>query len=301
MSKNILLQKKNNYQINEDVNIILSPELYSARIFDIPIDSAKELKLVIPNFFEEYFNIDGYSFYHIKLDHHKYLCFAYKQSEILEILKQSNIDLKFVKNLYFLQNEIECQENELYEYEDIKYICSENIIVKIPSNIPINQKAKKLEIENISLSKHNIFLNKSSKYIDNKTAYIISFVFIIFALFNFYKMSVLNEQIDKYDKNLDDLKKQYKLPSSMIQTKSIINEYQEIENTNKEYRDAFEYVLNYKHSINTQLKNIEYKNNKILLSFENKNKQQLENYIKKRYKILSSRVVGKNLSIEVKI
>jgi hypothetical protein len=300
MSK-ILLQKENNYTISEEVDIILSAELYSARIFDIPIESSKELKLVIPDFFEEFFNIEGYSFYYVKLSKHKYLCFAYKQDDILEIIKKSNIDLKYVKNIYFLQNELKCENDNVYEYNKTKYICSNDILVKIPDNISVSTKANKIDLNNITLSKHNIFFNKSSKYIENKTAYIISFIFIIFAIFNFYKMSILNTQIDNYDKKLDGLKQKYSIPSSMIQTKAIIGEYEEVKNNYEQYRTALEYILNYNQSINTKLEDIEYKNNKLLITFENKNKEKLEKYIKKRYKIISSHVYNNNLSIEVKI
>ena len=299
--KNILLQKNNKYTINEDINIILSAELYSVRIFDIPIESTTELKLVIPDFFEEYFDITEYSFYHIKLEKHKYLCFAYNQDEILDNLKNSNIDLKFVKNIYFLQNELKYENNNIYKYNEIKYIYKDDLLVKIPSNISLSSVENDIDIDNITLSKHNVFLNKSSKYIDNKSAYVISFILIVFALFNFYKMSVLNNQIDKYDQNLDTLKQKFEIPSSMIQTKSIINEYKSIQNTYKEYLTALEYILNYKQSVNTVLNDVEYKNNKLLISFENKNKNKIESYINKKYKIISSKVYNNILSIEVKI
>ena len=299
--KNILLQKNNKYIINEDINIILSAELYSVRIFDIPIESTKELKLVIPDFFEEYFDITKYSFYYIKLSKHKYLCFAYNQDEILENLKKSNIDLKLVKNIYFLQNELKYENNNIYKYNEIKYIYKDDLLVKVPSNISLDSVENDIDIDNITLSKHNVFLNKSSKYIDNKSAYVISFILIVFALFNFYKMSVLNNQIDKYDQNLDVLKQKFEIPSSMIQTKSIINEYESIGNTYKEYLNALEYILNYKHSVNTVLNDVEYKNNKLLISFENKNKNKIESYINKKYKIISSKVYNNILSIEVKI
>ena len=303
MAKSILLQNNNNYKISEDINIILAPELYSVRIFDIPIESSSELKLVIPDFFEDFFDTEGYSFYHIKLEKHKYLCFAYKQDNILNILEKSNIEIKYVKNIYFLQNELSITNGTLYKYADIQYICTNDIIVKLPSNINIKDNTTDMDVDNINLSKHNIFLNKSSKYIDNKTSYIISFIFIIFALFNFYKMNDINSQRISYEEKLNNLKKQYHVPSSMIQTKSIINEYQTTKDKYLDFLNAFEYLLKYKKKVNSLLKSIEYKNNKIIVVFENKvkNKVKIENYIKRKYKISSSRIYNNNLNIEIKL
>jgi len=301
MAKTVLLQRNNSLNINEEVNIVLSPELYSVRIFDIPIESTKELKLVIPDFFEDFFDIQGYSFYHIKQSKHKYMCFAYKQEEILSIIKKANLELKYVKNIYFLQNELDKFNNTLYEYNENKYICSDNIIVPMPKNINIDFEAESIDIQNIKLSKHNIFLNKSSKYIDNTTAYIISFVFIIFAVFNFYKINDITKQISQNEESFEKLKKTYKIPNSIIQTKSIINEYKEIQNNYSDFLNAFEYVLKYRNNVNILLNNIEYKNNKLIVELENKNKSQIEKYIKRKYKILSSRVFDNRVIIEVKI
>lgn len=304
MSKNILIHNKNNknlFDINEEVNIILCPTLYSARILDIPIESNSELKLVIPSFFEEFFNIEGYSFYHIKLEKHKYMCFAYKQDEILETIKKINLELKYIKKVFFLQNEIDFINNTLYKYNEIKYICTDNIIVPLPKNINIDSNYVEINKDDFRLSKYNIFLNKSSKYIDNKTAYIISSIFIIFALFNFYKININNNQVYGYEKKILKLKEKYKVPSSMIQTKSIINEYENIENKYIKFLNAFEYILKYREVSNAILKSIEYKNNRIILNMENKNKKSIEKYIKRKYKVLNSRTFNDKLIIEIKI
>ena len=304
MSRNVLIQNKNSinlFDVKEEVNIILCPTLYSVRFFDIPIESNSELKLVIPNFFEDFFDIEGYSFYHIKLEKYKYMCFAYKQDEILEILDKINLELKYIKKIYFLQNEINFENNTIYNYKEIKYICSDNIIVPMPKNININSNCTEINTEEFSLSKYNIFLNKSSKYIDNTTAYILSFIFIMFSLFNFYKINANGTEVSIYEQKINSLKQKYNVPSSMIQTKSIINEYKDLENSYIEFLNAFEYILKYRESSNTLLKSIEYKNNRIILNMNNKNKVNIERHIQKKYKILNSRAFNDNLLIEIKI
>ena len=65
------------------VDIILSPEFYWVRIFDIPVKNITQAKNVLPTLFEDIVDsISDLSYQVIKLEDNKYLCFAYINKRI---------------------------------------------------------------------------------------------------------------------------------------------------------------------------------------------------------------------------
>ena len=58
------------------VDIILSPEFYWVRVFKLPVKSITQAKTVIPSLFEDLIvDNDKLSYYIIKIEENKYLCF----------------------------------------------------------------------------------------------------------------------------------------------------------------------------------------------------------------------------------
>jgi len=82
MNNIIFLQKNKSYTINDTINLILSPEFYWVRIFDIPVDSKKEALATLPNLFEDFIVMVGYKFFLQKLSKHNYFGLTYNESEI---------------------------------------------------------------------------------------------------------------------------------------------------------------------------------------------------------------------------
>ena len=102
-----LLHKNSNFVTKGKVDIILSPELYWCKTFSIPITNPKEIKLLLPTYFEDYIEDTTFcSYYFIPLDEPKmYLCFAYKQETIVKAITESGLQLSQVNKIYFAQNE----------------------------------------------------------------------------------------------------------------------------------------------------------------------------------------------------
>ena len=102
-----LLHKNSNFSTKGRVDLILSPDLYWCKTFSIPISDPKEIKLLLPTYFEDYIeDTTNCSYYFISLDEPKmYLCFAYKQDEVVEAITQSGLTLSQVNKIYFAQNE----------------------------------------------------------------------------------------------------------------------------------------------------------------------------------------------------
>ena len=67
------------------VDIILSPEFYWIRIFELPVKNITQAKNVLPTLFEDIVeNTSEHSYQVLKLEENKYLCFAYVNKRIYE-------------------------------------------------------------------------------------------------------------------------------------------------------------------------------------------------------------------------
>ena len=301
MAKTIFLQKDIKFTIdtNEYVNIILSPEFYWVRIFDIPITSQKEALRALPNLFEEFFNTDGYKFYIKKLEDNKYLSFAYSEEEIKSAIKNAGLLIKQVLNIYFAQNEL--NQYPLFKVENRVFGYQDGILVKIPPNLSNGMELQSVDFEALKLSKHSFLINNSSKYIDNKSAYILSTIFILFALVVFAKLFVINSKIDSYPTQIGNIKKEYNLMPTLFQTNSMIKEYIKVENNYKKFRQALEYLIDFKKSFDGILGKIEFKNRVLIIEYLEASKIKVEKFVKKKYKNALVEKLENKIRVRVKL
>lgn len=84
----------------------------------------------------------------------------------------------------------------------------------------------------------------------------------------------------------------------MIQTNSILNSYdKKISNENKK-RKAIAYIFSNK---KFDLKSLDITNNKINLEYLSVNKNEVENFLKKRFKNVSSKINSFTLKVSIKL
>lgn len=295
MTRTVFLQNNLNLTTNENVNIILSPEFYWVRVFDIPIASKKEALNVLPNMFEEFFDIDGYKFYLEKLEDGKYLSFAYSEEKIKQAIKDSGLSLKQVSDIYFAQYEL--QDKNSFCIDGVNYIYQDNILVKIPQNFSLNEEFESVDIDSLKLSKHSFYINQSSKYIDNKSAYILSGLLVLFALVVFSRVYVLNDKSSSYPQQIETIKTQYKLMPTLFQTNSMLKQYKSVSKKYDKTREAIEYSINFKRSFNAVLEKVELKNNQVVVVYQDVQYSKVKNYINKKYK----KAVIEQLSNKIKV
>ena len=258
-NKILFLTKTSKYTYDKKIDIILSPELYWVRIFDIPIKSKKDTLAVVPSFFEDFLDIKSYKFYVIKKEDDKNLCFAYDEKFILKTIRNANINLNQVCNIFFAQNEFENLNS--FKIEDDYFTNQDDILIKLPKEFINLNEIVDFNLDTIKLSKHSISINKTNKYIDNKSIYILSFIFLITSFLNFGKSIVNNNNIDKIIKNQTKITKQYKMLPTMMQTKSVIKTLERKQAQQIKLRDALKKTFNVK---NKKIKKVSFKNNKVI-------------------------------------
>ncbi len=257
-NKIIFLNKVSNYNYDGKVDIVLSPELYWVRVFEIPIKNKSDVLKVVATFFEDFLDIEDYKFYAIKLEDDKYLCFAYLESLISKTVKDSNLKLKQISNIYFAQNEF--IDYSAFQVDSKYFIYQDNILLKVPKELLGDIQTSDFDMDKISLSKHKIFINKSNKYIDNKSIYTLSIVFLLISFINFSKTNVINSMVNQISEIQENMKQEYKMLPTMMQTKSVIKTLEKKQYKQTKLRDILQKDFRNK---SKKIKKVSFKNNKI--------------------------------------
>lgn len=280
------------------VDIILSPEFYWVRVFDIPVKSINQAKSVIPSLFEDLVsNSDKLSYKIIKLEENKYLCFGYINENIFEAIKNSGVNLSLINNVYFAQNE--CKEFKQFFINNSSFLYTEDgILIKVPNEV-INQKIDlEKELDNINLSSHKIEIKFYKNSLDRKYINIILFCCILIFVVNLSKYFVYSNEISKIDKQIENLKKINNLPSSMIQINSILNTNKKILQKEINNREAIYYLLSKDKFV---VSDFSLEGEFLNINFKNVNKDEVEKYILEKYKIDSINTKGKDLNVRIKL
>lgn len=297
-SKKIFLSSTTKIHETTKVDIILSPEFYWVRIFDIPVKSINHARAILPTLFEDLLlKVDDLSYQVIKLQENKYLCFAYINQKIYESIKQSGINLSLVNNIYFAQNE--CKGYEQFTAENKSFLYTKDgVLVKVPNEI-LTQKLDINEyIQNINLSSNKIDIRLYNNFLNTKQISLILFICLIISFVNFLKYFSFSNEITIQDNKIKELKELNNLPTSNIQIDSIINLNKKIAQKEIKKREALFYILS---NNNFEIKSIELQNEILSINFLNVDKEKIQEFISKKYKIISSDVENIILNIKVQL
>ena len=288
-----------NIKINETskVDIILSPEFYWVRLFDIPVKNITQAKAVLPTLFEDILvETDELSYQVIKSADNKYLCFAYINKKIFEAVKNSGINLSLVNEIYFAQNE--CKEYKQFSIENNSFLyTNDDILVKIPNEFLTQKLDLNDVIKNINLSSNKIDIKFYNNFLSSKQIYIVLIICSIISIINFSKYFSYGNEISKLEQKEEQIKISNNLPSSIIQIDSIIKANKKIAQKEINKREILFYIL----ANNVVIKDISLQGDVIDINFLNVDKKKIEEYILKRYKIISSTTNNLILNIKVQL
>jgi hypothetical protein len=302
----LVLNKNNKIFLSSDtkietsfkVDIILSPEFYWIRIFDIPVKNISQARDVLSTLFEDIIdNTNDLSYQVLKLEENKYLCFAYCNKKIYEAIKDSGINLSLVNSVYFAQNE--CKDFKQFNLEDKSFLYTEDgILVKVPNDLILEKLDLNEHINSITLSSNKVDIKLYNNILSRKQISFISIVCLLVSFINFIKIYDYKSESNNIEKQINDEKVRNNLPSSILQVDSIINKYKAISNTEIQKREAFHYILK---NNNFEINSLVLEKDILILNIKNNNKKRDENYINKKYKIISSQINNSNLDIRIKL
>lgn len=287
-----------NMKINQTskVDIILSPEFYWVRVFYIPVKNIAQAKAVIPALFEDILKeVKELSYQVIKVEDGKYLCFAYINKKIFEAVKNSGINLSLVNAIYFAQNE--CKDFRQFCIDDKSFLyTSDDILVKVPNEVLSQKVVLNDFIENINLSSNKIDIKFYNNFLSSKQIYMVLIICTIIFTINFSKYFAYENEISKLDEKIEKIKLSNNLPSSTIQIDSIIKANTNIVQKEINKREALFYILA---NNRVDIKDITLQGDVLDINILNVDKKKTEEYISKKYKIISS--TSNNLILNIKV
>ena len=269
----ILYTKDFNENINEPVDVILSPQYYWIKKIDIPIKSLKDAKKIAKSMFK--LN-DNYLFDAFEIDN-KY--FAYAIDKNLKL----NIDKKYI-------NSIRLAQSELYNYDKIN-VSQNHSIQKIDDLLfcfPYIENAPDINeiLSNIKLSKNKINLyNKIN--IDKSVLFMLTAIFVLINLSlvllyikNKNSINILNNKKEK-------IIKKYNLPKTTFQLDSIIDTLKSENIKQKKIRSQLEYITKVPLKKGEKFLSIGYEKNHFKITV--KSNRNLDSYFEKKFKLTSTK------------
>lgn len=295
-SKKVFLCSNMKIDETSKVDIILSPEFYWVRVFNIPVKNITQAKAVIPALFEDILHeVSKLSYQVIKLEDNKYLCFAYINKKIFEAVKNSGINLSLVNAIYFAQNE--CKDFRQFCVNDKSFLyTSDDILVKVPNEV-LNQKVVLNDfIENINLSSNNIDIKFYNNFLSSKQIYMVLIICTIIFTINFSKYFAYENEISKLDEKIEKIKVSNNFPSSSIQIDSIIKANTTIAQKEINKREALFYILA---NNSIEIKDLTLQGDVLDINILNADKKKIQEYISKKYKIISD--TSNNLILNIKV
>jgi len=263
------------------------------------MDNKKQILSVLPSLFEEFIDISNLKFFVHKIEKNRYLSFAYDENKIIEALEKMQISLSDIKRIYFAQMEFlpffDSSNTNNLKFENTHLSLIDEIVVKIPEAMAFNLSDVKI-VDEIKLSNNYITLSSSSRYIDNKTANIVSIFAVLFSLVFLTKMTMNNFIIDDYQEKIKIIKAEEINSLSTIQIKSIIQKYDKTYNKQVLLRNILSNVLVIKDQLNIDILsiNIDRENVKFIMK-ENKKDFNIKRKIEQR---LGKSSLKYNLKIE---
>ncbi len=207
--KTILYTKDFDEQINEDVNIILSPHFYWVKKIEIPIKSIYTAKKVAKNLFD--LNEKEYIFDAYKINN-KYFAFAIKKNLNLKIPK------KYIKGIYLAQIELfdfDCINTKRFTIKKV-----DDIFFCFPKE---DNKCKNINtiLENIKLKKR---INLNYLSIDKSLIFSVLIFFVTFNIYFLIENIKINNSIKTIENDKQKLIQKYNLPPTTFQLNSIYND-----------------------------------------------------------------------------
>ncbi|PHS56724.1 MAG: hypothetical protein COB17_08445 [Sulfurimonas sp.] len=215
-------------EIDEKINIILSPSLYWVKKLTLLVKYVRDVKKLLPSIFEDYlpkgnYNYSAYKNEKVGADDSDFFVFAYEDQKIIQLLAQKNISMNNVASIRFAQSEIYDFENA-YKIDENKSICiKDEIVVLLPSNLL--QDRQELDLQSLSLSKHKITLQQFSHIVDTKSIFKIASVLIIFIFLILSEYFITSQKTKDITKLKDELFIQNNLKSTMFQNKAMLKKY----------------------------------------------------------------------------
>lgn len=254
-----------NFHLDDNVNVILSPSLYWVKRVKLPVKYLRELKPLIPSLFEDILPDGNYSYSAYK-EGEEFFIFAYQDKEIIKVLNQKGIQTSQVKNVYFAQSELASLEEALFINEEQSLCVKNEMLVLLPSDWV--SESKKFDFNTLNLSKNFVRLKQYGHIVNDKSLYkLITIASVLLAVIAIeYIMTSM--KVSENEKLQESLFAKHSLKPTMMQNRSMLRSYEATHDQQAKIRDYMSGLLTVQLEGSQKISLIYLKRNKLVAEFD---------------------------------
>ena len=289
------------FEVEDDVNVILSPSLYWVKKLSVPVKSVREVKPLLASLFEDSIPEGNYS-YSVYKSGDEFYIFAYEDKVIVDTLEAKGISAKQVQKVYFAQSEFSEIDGAMKINEKQSIYVKDGVVVLVPC-CWIEEKSE-LDLKNIQLSKKHITLKQFGHVVDEKTIYSLGAVLVLFIVIVSAEYFITLHKISSVERLRDDVFAKNHLKPTMMQNRSMLKTYKTLHNKEMKLRAYISYILktNLKDTQNLSL--ISLKGKMLSVEFSGLirgDEVKIENYFKSKKMVFNSRFKIDSWHVEIEL
>lgn len=251
-------------EVEERVNVILSPSLYWVKKVTLPIKYIGDVKKILPSIFEDVLPVGSYSYSAYKKGE-EFFVFAYEDRLILETLMRQGISTSNIANVYFAQSEFANLEGALRVNETQSMYLKDDVLILVPSAFV--QSSEPLDAQSVVLSPHTISLTQFGHIVDTKSLYKVAVVFGLLTLLFASEWFVTVQKINEIEELKAALFAKEGAKSTMFENNAILKKQKSIYEKQTKLRECISLVLSTQLAKNEILKELNMKNRGFLAEF----------------------------------
>lgn len=244
------------FNIEEQVNVVLSPSLYWVKKMALPVKSVRDAKKLLPSIFDDTLT-EGHYNYSVYKQEDEFVIFAYDDRVILDTLAAKGISSANLGEVHFAQSELSSTEGALKINETQSIYVKDEIVILLPSGWI--EESGELNLDDISLSKHTIALAQFGHLIDNKSIYKITAVLVVMIVLVVTELFITSKKVDEIVTLKEDLFEKAKLQPTMFQNKAMLKKYTALHTEQTQLRDVLGTLISLKLTNDEKLTKIDLK------------------------------------------
>ena len=253
-----------NFEINDTVNIVLSPSLYWVKKVSLPLKYVREVKPLVPSLFEEILPDGRYSYFLYKKEDYFYI-FAYEDKVIIDTLKEKGINATQVNKVYFAQGEFQNIGRPMRIDTNQSILIKDDLVILLPSFLGKTEEV--LDVSTLALSKNSINLNQFGHIVNNKSLYSLMGILTLLIFIVSIEYFIVQAKIQDLGSLREELFTQNSMKSTMFENQSILKEYTLLHERQMKFRRYSAYLLSLNLGSMQKMYSLTLKGNKLVVDF----------------------------------
>lgn len=266
------------FELDEKVNVILSPAYYWVKKLTLPVKYVRDVKKLLPSIFEDTLNDGNYS-YSVYKEGEFFFAFAYDDKLILDALEEKGVNSTNIANIFFAQSELGFIEGALRVNETQSIYLKDDVLVLLPCCWI--EESGELDLDDISVTEHSISLAQFGHIVDNKSLYKIGAIFTALIVLVVIELFITNQKVNEVTNLKDNLFEKAKLQSTMFQNKATLKKYKTIHKNQMHLREYTSVLVSAKLKPDEKLNQISLKNKKLSAEYTKLSKASVDAISKK--------------------